>query len=449
MSTAKYKAADGTWKDFGGGGSTAWVRPADWLLLPDANNSFKGLMAVWDSDGNYVAIQAWDDFTVDWGDGTAPQNYTGGALAEHKFNYADLPPETTTTRGYRQAIVTVTPQSGRTFNAFWLNQKHSRYYGSATPTGWLDVSIDGPALSVIRLAKDTNGNGGVEHRMLERVQIKRHAQTNMPYMFNSLYALREVPLFDTSNVTNMAAWFNFCYALREVPMFDTGKVTNMSQMFYSCSALREVPLFNTSKVTNMQYMFNGCSMLREVPLFNTTNVTNMSYMFNSCKSLETVPLFDTTNVTNMSYMFASCSALQSVPLFNTGKVTNMTYMFSTCTVLHTIPMFNTAAVTNMSYMFEYSGITVVPGITGAGVTSAAGFNSIVNACYGLISFQVIGAKFSLNIGWCQLEASELNRVYTNLAAGVTGQTITVSSNPGVDADDPTIATAKGWTVTGS
>ena len=46
-----------------------------------------------------------------------------------------------------------------------------------------------------------------------------------------------------------------------------------------------------------------------------------------------------------------------------------------------------------------------------------------------------------------LSATALNEIYTNLAT-VTGQTITVSGNYGTASDNPAIATAKGWTVTG-
>ena len=46
-----------------------------------------------------------------------------------------------------------------------------------------------------------------------------------------------------------------------------------------------------------------------------------------------------------------------------------------------------------------------------------------------------------------LSASALNEIYTNLPTK-TGQSLTVTGNWGTSGDDPTIATAKGWTVTG-
>ena len=58
----------------------------------------------------------------------------------------------------------------------------------------------------------------------------------------------------------------------------------------------------------------------------------------------------------------------------------------------------------------------------------------------------IGIKASTWINGT-LSATALNEIYTNLAT-VTTQTITVSGNYGTASDNPSIATAKNWTVTG-
>jgi hypothetical protein len=56
-------------------------------------------------------------------------------------------------------------------------------------------------------------------------------------------------------------------------------------------------------------------------------------------------------------------------------------------------------------------------------------------------------RFTFSVASCKLSATALNEIYTNLPT-VTSQTITVTGNYGTATDDPTIATAKGWTVTG-
>jgi hypothetical protein len=67
-------------------------------------------------------------------------------------------------------------------------------------------------------------------------------------------------------------------------------------------------------------------------------------------------------------------------------------------------------------------------------------------CFGLKRCEATGIKrttwFNATLG-----PDELNEIYTNLAT-VTGQTITVTGNYGTSSDNPAIATAKGWTVTG-
>ena len=69
------------------------------------------------------------------------------------------------------------------------------------------------------------------------------------------------------------------------------------------------------------------------------------------------------------------------------------------------------------------------------------------SCNSLSRIQASNFRFSFSVANCRLGATELNEIYTNLPV-VVGQTITVSNNVGTTGDDPTIATAKGWTVTG-
>ena len=65
------------------------------------------------------------DFTVDWGDGSQPQNYSSNTKAQYKFTYSSLPSNTITSEGYRQALVKITPQAGANLTAVNFNQRHS------------------------------------------------------------------------------------------------------------------------------------------------------------------------------------------------------------------------------------------------------------------------------------------------------------------------------------
>jgi surface protein len=547
-----------------------WVRNPEWVTLPTVttgDNTFVGLYAIHPDIPNHCALRASGNYTVDWGDGTAPENVNSAVTAEHTYNYDDVDLLGTTvgavdavdctfqdtedtvtvtdhlfqnghiiqfatinsttgisidtkyyvrdrtvntfkvsaTRGgdaltlttdgtgtvyapmYRQAVIVITMQSAQTFTSISLDFSHS-----ATSTinfsglPWLDIIICGASLTIIDL------NMGYNRRLsrLEQVTIIDHSMINMANMFIKCFALQSVPLFNTASVTNMSSMFNSCSALQSVPLFNTASVTNMSSMFNGCGALQSVPLFNTTEVIGMSSMFNLCYSLQSVPLFDTAKVTSMNSMFNNCTSLQSVPLFNTAAVTTMSSMFASCSSLQSVPLFNTTLVDIMSNMFNVCYSLQSVPLFNTAAVTTMASMFQSClSLQSVPLFDTANVTA---MNSMFNACYTLQSVPLFNTAavttmasmfgncyslrelpalnfsaatnttsafvsatsisripitppaISFSVTGLNLDANALNELYTNLPNATA--TLTVTNCPGIAADDPTIATAKGWTV---
>ncbi len=379
------------------------VRPADWLTLPtltESDQKFVGLHAVY-PDANFVALSAAGNYTVDWGDGVV-ENFVSGAVAQHEYNYAtyDTGNATLCTRGYKQAVVTVTPQAGQNLTALNLHQRHSALTVQYS-SGFLDIALASAGLTDLRIGVQTPGSitQTIRFADLERVNIVR------------------------SSVADFSRLFTGCYSLQAVVSISTDVVSavSMSYMFYLCYSLTSVPLFNTSAVTNMSNMFNLCYSLTSVPLFNTSAVTNMSNMFSGCYSLTSVPMFNTAAVTSMNNMFTNCYSLTSVPQFNTSSVTGMGSMFSGCYSLTSVPLFNTSSVTGMDGMFTN--------------------------CQSLVKVSMTGMKASFSVANCKLSAARLNEIYSNLA-NVAGQTITVTGNYGTATDDPTIATAKGWTVTG-
>ena len=122
----------------------------------------------------------------------------------------------------------------------------------------------------------------------------------------------------------------------------------------------------------------------------------------------------------------------------------MSQMFLNCTSLTTVPLFNTAAVTQMAQMFNgCTSLTTVPAL----VTSSASFASMFLNCFSLARIQAKDFNSTFAVAFCKLSAAALDEIYTNLPIAV-GQTITVLGNYGIVGDNPAIATAKGWTVTG-
>ena len=308
-------------------GYTKWTRPSDWLTMPTVGSSdqkFVGLLAVYDHGSNHVAISAAENYTVDWGDGSSTENIASGVTASHVYTYSSISDSTLCTRGYKQVLVTVVPQSGKNLTTLNLQVKHANS-PSNTNIPWLDIALGSPSLTTLRIGtSDGAGSRNIRVNDIECVQIVSHA------------------------------------------------VTSMSYMFYNCYSLQSVPLFNTAAVTSMSYMFSGCSSLQSVPAFNTAAVKNMSYMFYNCYSLEMI----------------SCSSASSI----------------------------------------------------------TDFTSTFTGCISLSRIKTTGCPITFSLANCNLGPTELDEIYTGLPT-VTGKTITVTGNWGTGSHTPSIATAKGWTVT--
>jgi surface protein len=419
--------------------SEDWVRPADWLPMPtvvDTDDTFVGLHAIFPEGQNYCAFRfttSTGQYRVDWGDGTIDL-VDSNVTAQHDYDYATYDPTdaTLSSRGYKQAIITVTAVSGllRTCN-FQQRFVTTPAQNQAYSTGFLDCILSMPnantGISIVF------GGSTVGHRRVERFNVlTTGGASRLDNLFSECIRLEEVPLFNTSNITVMLSMFSGCRSLQSVPLFNTSNVTNMQGMFLNCSSLQSVPLFDTSNATSMQTMFSGCNSLQTVPLFNTNSVTLMLSMFVNCSSLQSVPLFDTSNATSMLTMFNGCSSLQSVPLFDTSNVTNMQNMFNGCTSLKSIPALSTTSITTTS-----------------GLDFGANFT---RDCLSLTRCELIFAR-TVSMVNNQLSRTALVEIFTNLVdrSSTTAANIDISGNWGASAlttAERDIALNKNWTITG-
>lgn len=373
---------------------TPWQRPSDWLTLPSLTSTlvFTGLVAVFDDSNNTIAFfggVGTGTYTIDWGDGTS--NTSSGATGiSHTYNYNDLSSSTLTTRGYRQAIITVTMTSG-SFTGVSINE----YVGTliaGTSRGWLDIKMGSSSLATLNFSSTTNSSNLLENISIESCSSSALSGT----LFSNLSGLKQVSLPSTAKINNISGLFSGCASLIAAPMFDTSSNTafnnmffgcaalqylpvyvttgaiNMSSMFEGCKTIKSIPQFNTSNVTSMNLMFSGASALKQIPYFNTGNVTTMSNMFGGCYSLTTAPTLNTVKVTSMSTMFFNCNNLTTVPLYDTGNVTSMDFMFSGCDSLTEIPLFNTTKVLNTASMFtNCQSLKSFPNLNLANVTNCS------------------------------------------------------------------------------
>ena len=217
------------------GSTTPWVRPADWLALTTPSTSDQrmvGLAAVFQSNSNFVTVRASSAFKVDWGDGAGWNLYAANTTAEKNLQWADYDAGTLCSRGYRQAIVTVEPQSGN-LTGLELRYRHSNAAATtSTSSVWLDLRVACTGSPTI-----TGSSSQWYPMMLETVEIVSNI-SNANYLFFGCSSLQTVPALNTSSGTNFTGMFSACYALQTVPVLDTSSGTNFSTMFQGCYALQ-------------------------------------------------------------------------------------------------------------------------------------------------------------------------------------------------------------------
>jgi len=477
-----------------------WTRNPDWQAIDDVHVSgesrFEGLHAVFKGCDNPCAFSftVTGGYDVDWGDGGAIEAVASGVKAQHFFDYDDCDAAsetgisearavtftdagdlvtlashgfqngteiafsvvTTTTGitaytrywvvgvsgndfqvaatkggsaitltnngtgsvylpGYRQVIVKVTPTTANAFTSVSFQQRHGSIGSFSYCTGWLDVYLNAPSAAI------NFGGTTVYHRLVEKVSFPETALTTAQNFFLLCARLQYIEAFDTGSATVFTQLFSSCYSLKSVPLFSFGSVTSLTYIFSDCFSLVSVPLFDVSSATSLQDFFSQCRSLRSVPLLNTSSCLNVKNMFLNCYSLQSIPLLNTSFVTDFSSFLSGCYSLTHIPLLDTGAGTNFTNAFSQSGALENIPLIDIGSGTTLTGIFTN--------------TSA------------LQKAALVGTKESItynNPGL--LSAAALDEIYTNLAT-VVGKTITVTGNYGTASDDPTIATAKGWTVT--
>jgi surface protein len=390
--------------------SENWVRPADWISVPDpsvGDEVVYMLYGVDDQHSNYLTIRAAGTFSVDWGDGTS-EIVSSGGYSRKEYSFSSISPSAQTSEGFRAVLITVTPVNPNTFTSFSLQEYHS-YWTRRDRINILEMKVSAPYMSSFNVGNSGNDNGIQQtDRMRSFKFIGTHKITNASYLFNGAIGLRymemdltgvtdarymlgscvslsEANVSNCGSIANMEGMFQYCYNLRSLPSITATSSTTMKYMFRNCHALESSPTilgsskvldtsymfyecrnlvilntFDTSKVTNMEYMFWGCRILATVNLFDTSKVTNAQYMFYECNSLMKLPFFDLGSLINATYMFYNCYSVVNdrrtlgLPLFDLKNVTNASYMFASCWKLKIVPNFNLAKVTNMSYMFSWS-----------------------------------------------------------------------------------------------
>ena len=455
--------------------ATTYTRPSDWLTMPTVSSSaqtFVGLFAVRNNDSNYVALKvttSTGNYQVNWGDGNIT-THASNAQAEYNYSYSAISDSTICSRGYKQALITVTPVTG---NITGLNTSVTHSVLGTTvvkQVKWLEYLINLPNLTSLSINQTVNNP---RPSLVEKITISHLGSlTSLSSAFANFTGLKAVNITaSTTGITNTAYMFNGCGSLISVNLFDTSNVTSTTSMFVYCTNLVQVPNFNLSKVITAISMFDSCIQLKTVPAFDMRSTTDFSSMFNNCTNLTEIPLIDTRSGINFSNFAASCVKLKTVANLNMSGATVATSAFANCQSLDNFPAM-VIGKTNCNLTGFFNNGNMLKTVGNIDVSKVVNFTSFINGnTFSLRTLPTLNlnsgttlttmvgpviarapftnVRTSLSLANKNLGRLSIVEVFNGLASGVTAKTITVSANPGyavLTAADRLIATAKGWTI---
>jgi len=226
-----------------------------------------------------------------------------------------------------------------------------------------------------------------------------------------------------SGIDMFSYMFHGCANLAFMSSIDSSFGSDFSNMFQSCTVLVSLPaVFDLSSAASCSFMFINCQNLTTLPDLNSGSCGSFSFMFINCISLISLPtIFDVSSGTNFSAMFFHCISLISLPtIFDVSSGTNFSAMFLECTSLISLPtIFDVSLGTNFTDMFK--------------------------DCPNLSSGTLQGCKATISIEDCDFDKAGLEAFANDLGDG-TGQTWTVTGNPGAATFDDSVAVGKNWTV---
>jgi hypothetical protein len=346
-----------------------WTRPSDWLDMPamsQGDEKIVLLVKIFEKGNNYLRFRITGDFQVDWGDGNT-NTYSSNDHGEHSFSWSDISASTLTSEGFRQAIVTITPQSGSHMTVF-----NGRGVSPYHHPDEAYRAITNPNIISCKIASEhfTQFYQGFwnAHGMEEFEYVGTNNVTSWNNAFYGCGNLKKIVSLDTSSCTNFTAMFKLCYSLIEIPSLNTSNATTVTSMFESCTNIDYIPPMDVSSCTSLSKVFSACNALANNPLTNVSGITNVDTLFASCFRLTS---FEATmpNLSVVYRFFDGCAALQSVKLtVNTGSLTSFRYVFRNCTSLSEIKPVDTSNVTNFDYCF--SGIKAIKDFTWVDFSSA-------------------------------------------------------------------------------
>ena len=293
-----------------------WQRPTDWLPIPTvgANEEvFYGLHAVWDTTVNPVVLLCTGNYTVDWGDGTIT-NHASNTKAEKNYVYSAVT-SVVCTRGYKMAMIKVTPQAGQTITNLSLRQTHTNY-NYVLESGFLEIVSNFSNIGFSGFVSSSILANRIEHITLKSA----NSSINIDYSFYNLKSLSKLVIKSLTNL-NYSAFINSLPSLKELDI-DKTQIQTLTICHINNVPNIDLSYLTMPNITNggSLYFNNGLPIKGFINIPNPT-LTNISFMFRDCVVV-TLPSYNLINVTSADNLFFNTSRCVKRSLLYNIKVTH-------------------------------------------------------------------------------------------------------------------------------
>ena len=298
------------------------------------------LMQVFDTAHNYIAVTCEGDFTVDWGDGSTPVNYASGTQAENDIAYSGV--SNPSTRGYRQALVKITPQAGQNLTLVNYGVRHSSVATNSISSQIIEIDQHLPNATTFKVYAAQQ-----VHYYLEQFNWRgTHSVTSFRELFRGCARLQSVVSLSFANVGDCYRVFYGASVLRIVPTINVTSCTTAQEMFYGTGLewLGDVVISGT--VTTYTSLFRGCAKLLGVEslTINTSTSAVISLLYYACYNLRYVPLF-VYNGTSVSSLHEGNLLLQYIPPYDFPNITTLSGFANGCQLLRKPCKFSSPSTT--------------------------------------------------------------------------------------------------------
>lgn len=351
---------------------------------------------------------------------------------------------------YSAYIIRITPQAaGAPITRFYRNTR-TGYTGTNWPI--IQAKFNTPDITGLQ-------NAFQNLKLFASLVINStmNSLANINQMCSGCENLEQV-VFPTAlpALTNISNSFNNCNSLIEITMpTSLDSLVLFVAVFIGSAKLKKVnmPTY-VPLVESLQTCFQNCPSLvhGKLPL-SMPSLINMNATFSGCTNLVEATLPLTLSAWEGGATFQNCNYLAKINNWP-AALPSVASLINTFTGIFRLPDLPTTTFPATTIAFQQSNTLSwtsfnQPSLRASAITITGTSTTVVGKLeyveidWGNSDFS--GTSPQISFRYQSLQASEIDRIFNALPT-LSGKTINVQNNPGSAACNPSIASAKGWTV---